>query len=105
MRSTKDSLVISRKLKFLEAPDVLVDEEYGVEEDIYEDNDGNEKRGEALNKHKFRKSDSCRVMYKLWKFCCKNVCSNLFFCFQIYPGYFTEVKEDTKMEMMKRWML
>ena len=44
MRSTKDSLVISRKLKFLEAPDVyLVDEEYGVEEDIYEDNDGHEK--------------------------------------------------------------
>ena len=44
MRSTKDSLVISRKLKLLEAPDVyLVDEEYGVEEDIYEDNDGHEK--------------------------------------------------------------
>ena len=44
-------------------------------------------------------------MYKLWKFCCKNVCSNLFFCFQIYLGYFTEVKEDTKMEMMKRWII
>ena len=44
MRSTKDSLVISRKLKLLEAPDeYLVDEEYGVEEDIYEDNDGHEK--------------------------------------------------------------
>ena len=45
MRSTKDSLVNSRKLKLLGSPDVyLVDEEYGVEEDIYEDNDGNEKK-------------------------------------------------------------
>ena len=31
-------------------------------------------------------------------------CSNLFFCFQIYFGY-TEVKEDAKMEMMKRWII
>ena len=31
-------------MKFLEAPDVLVDVEYGVEEDICEDNDGNEKK-------------------------------------------------------------
>ena len=44
LRSTNDSIVITRKLTLLEAPDVLVDEEYGVEEDIYEDNDGNEKK-------------------------------------------------------------
>ena len=43
LRSTNDSIVITRKLTLLEAPDVLVDEEYGVEEDIYEDNDGHEK--------------------------------------------------------------
>ena len=43
MRSTKDSLVIPIKLKLLEAPEeYLVDEEYDVEEDIYEDNDGHE---------------------------------------------------------------
>ena len=44
MRATKDSIVISIKLRLLEAPEeYLVDEEYGVEEDIYEDNDGHEK--------------------------------------------------------------
>ena len=32
-------------------------------------------------------------------------CSNLFFCFQIYSGFFTEVKEEAKMEMMKRWII
>ena len=102
MRSTKDSLVISRKLKLLEAPDVSGRWRIWCWGRYLRGQWWTWKRGEALNKHKFWKSDSCRVMYKLWKFCCKNVCSNLFFCFQIYPGYFTEVKEDTKMEMMKK---
>ena len=44
MRATKDSIVISIKLRLLEAPEeYLVDEEYDVEEDIYEDNDELEK--------------------------------------------------------------
>ena len=59
------------------------------------------KKGEALNKHKFRKSDSCRVMYKLWKFCCKNAVLISFFVFRFILED-TEGKEDTKMEMMKK---
>ena len=44
MRATKDSIVISIKLRLLEAPEeYLVDEEYDVKEDIYEENDEHEK--------------------------------------------------------------
>ena len=64
------------------------DEEYDIDEDnynyefgedteddeIFTKNDEIKKRDEALNrKLNFGNSDSCRVMYKLWKFSCKNV--------------------------------
>ena len=62
------------------------------------------KKGEALNKHKFRKSGYAGSCTNCGNFVVKTSVLISFFVFRFILED-TEGKEDTKMEMMKRWML